>query len=138
MSWQAAKQEMAFENEKEEAMQNQEQDLKEFFRTIFTLRNGIQIEILTKKFYMEEAEIVKGEKSTISSEFIVIEGFITTPMVVEKKIKVDCEEIIATEVTKEPHITWRNTELDVRTQSCNHPPGMSCELCVPEFEGQGG
>jgi len=102
MSWQVEKQNMAFEEEK--AMHNQEQDLKEYYRIIFTLKNGRQIEILTKEAFVESE--VDYENN------IIIEGFVATPMIIEKTISVCRIEIAAIEITKEPHITWKNTELD--------------------------
>ena len=102
MSWQVEKQNMAFEEEK--AMHNQEQDLKEYYRIIFTLKNGRQIEILTKEAFVESE--VDYENN------IIIEGFVATPMIIEKTISVCRIEIAAIEITKEPYITWKNTELD--------------------------
>jgi len=93
-------------NMKGEAMQ--EQDLKEYWRTIITLKNGRQIEILTEK----KLHFVHG------LYLWRIKGFIVTPMLLEKEVEIVQDNITAIESTLEPHPTWRNTELD--PHNCDH------------------
>jgi len=109
----------------EEAMHNQEQDLKEYYRNIFTLKSGKQIEILTRAPYEEVAIFITGSKvGKIKIDFD--KGFIATPLIVEKSIEIELEDIAAIEITKEPHITWKNTELDPKFQSADNKHPEDC------------
>jgi hypothetical protein len=85
----------------------QEQDLKEFYRNVFTLKNGEKIEVLTKNNIDDvKSFFVNGVM------MYVIHGFITTPMIIEKTVKIVAKDISAIETTLEPHITWKGTELE--------------------------
>lgn len=126
------------EETKGDAMQKQEQNLKEYYRTVFTLKNGKQIEICTKEFY-------ENIKSIINEQMLKIKGFIAAPLIVEKIIKIDMLEIAAVESTFVPHITWKNIESDVsgRPESTTlqdlnkevdlgkHPEDCMCGSCHP-------
>ena len=88
----------------------QEQDIKEYYKTIFTLKTGKQIEILTQVPYQE---VLKMDELQIRVSINIGDGFIATPLLVSKSIEVVKKEIAAIESTLEPHvITWKNTELD--------------------------
>lgn len=87
----------------------QEQNLINFYRYIFTLKSGQQIQILTEV----EIDFTKFATDTIQDAGrIFIDGFITTPMIIEKTINIRSSEVASIEQTKEPHLTWQNTELD--------------------------
>ena len=86
----------------------QEQDLKEYYHTVYILKSGKQVEILCVDFPQCEVKIRRVDKEGL----ITIKGFIATPMIIEKTVTIKFNEIAAIETTKEPHITWKGTELD--------------------------
>ncbi len=113
----------------------QEQDLKEYYRTIFTLKKGTRIEVLHELDYKQVAEFTVEDGV---NNIIRIKGFIATPMIIDKTVKVTAKEIAAIETTLEPHITYLNTELHVASHHAlkrfpedaekpliNHKPGCS-------------
>jgi len=124
------------------AMQEKEQDLTEYSKHIFTLKNRIQIEILTQKPYDEVAE------ENTATTHRIIKGFILTPLVVEKIVKIRKSEIVAREEIREPCIAhvipWEQTDLDpVSKWACKrfqepieiadnkHPEDCGCMECYP-------
>ena len=116
-------------------MAMQEQDLKEYYRTIFTLKTGHQIEILTEVPYKE---VLKTDELGIKYSISIDDGFIATPLLIPKSIEVVKKEIAAIESTLEPHLTWRNTELDIRSIKCNHPADATCPECQSRAAPVGG
>ena len=105
----------------------QEQDLKEYYRTIFTLKTGQQIEILTEVPYRE---VLKEDELGIKCSISMDDGFIARPLLIAKSIEFAKKEVIMIESTLEPHVPWRNTELDIRIIKCDHHPvDMICPKC---------
>jgi hypothetical protein len=102
----------------------QQQDLKDYYRTVFTLKNGKQVEIQHEETFRAATEL-KNENGVV---VVAMNGFITTPLIVAKSVEVMLNEIAAIETTFEPHVTWRGTELDT-AGACNHPPEALCALC---------
>lgn len=79
----------------------QEQDIKEYYRTIFTLKTGKEIEILTQVPYYE---VLKIDELQINVSINIDNGFIATPLLIPKLIKIVKKEIVAIESTLEPHV----------------------------------
>lgn len=82
----------------------QEQDLKNYYRNVFTLRSGKTIEILT-------IDELRYDQNKYHDSWH-IKGFITTPMIIDKTVDIETKEIACLESTYESHITWESTELD--------------------------
>lgn len=113
----------------------QEQDLKEYYRTIFTLKTGQQIEILTAVPYKE---VLKTDEFEIKSSISMDDGFIARPLLIAKSVEFVVKEVVMIESTLEPHLTWRNTELDIRSIKCNHPADATCGECQSKMAPVGG
>ena len=81
------------------------QDLKTFTKIVFTLKSGVQTEIL-----------VEEKPEMVSKGAMKIHGFEATPLIVKKTIIIEAEEIALTEITKVPHIVYglEDNEVDIR------------------------
>jgi len=81
------------------------QELKNFKRITFTLKNGIQILILATKY----VQTVSRTKAT---------GFVATPWLLPKEVDLCSDEIAAIEIITDPHIVFGNaTEMPDEQQS---------------------
>lgn len=99
-------------------------DMQNYYSTVFTLKNGVQIKIFHKKPYNEIAKV-----EFTDTKRLVIEGFISTPLVIKKSVKIRCDEIAAVETTNELHlfnVHWEGTELDTRS---SHQKDCDCPVC---------
>jgi len=77
------------------------QELTHYYKHIFTLKNGKQIEICTKLSYDEAIK----DFSILESDFHrEIKGFIISPLLVEKTVRIRKSEIAAREEIKDPCI----------------------------------
>ena len=117
------------------AMQEIEQNISEYYGTIFTLKNGKEIKILTHVPYQEVLTLDELEIRVMIS---IDDGFIATPLLVPKSIEIVKKEIAAIESVLEKHLTWKNTELDIRSIKCNHPVDATCPECQPNVDHQTG
>ncbi|KKL82452.1 hypothetical protein LCGC14_1984600 [marine sediment metagenome] len=81
-------------------MQESKQELTHYYKTIFTLKNGKQIEICHKETFQKASEL----KSENGICVVQMSGFITTPLFVEKSIEIQLSEVAAVESIKDPCI----------------------------------
>jgi len=99
------------------------QELTHYYKNIFTLKSGVQIEILTKlELSFKHVENEGSWKIT---------GFILNPLIVEKEIQIKQEEIAAIESIKDPCIAqvipWPEDKQPKNHN--NHSIGCCCEEC---------
>jgi len=85
---------------------NSKQELTHYYKNIFTLKSGIQIEICTR----EKLDLKSAEKFPSWRIF----GFILNPLLVKKEIKIVREDVSAVEMIKDPCIAqvipWPESE----------------------------
>ena len=110
--------------EQESGKKGQEQELTHYYKNILTLKNGKQIEICTR-YSISKDPVWKGIR------FIV--GFLVDPLLIEKTVKFEYEEIAAIESIKDPCITqvvpWPESE-----EKDTHPENCTCTDCLPHIK----
>lgn len=114
-------------------------DLTEYYKHIFTLKNGVQIEIFTESSWKD---MTIGESFT-DVKRITIDGFVLTPqnLIVYKTVTIVKSEIIVQEEIKEKYIAvcpWPVNELEpTHTEKLVEICKTVAEMKVAAFEKYG-